>query len=60
MSKSKGAENKSGLPVNTLIDDLKHEDMKKRINSVKNLNVIASALGPERTRLELLPFLNGS
>ena len=32
---------------------------KKRINSVKNLNVIASALGPERTRLELIPFLNG-
>jgi len=25
---------------------------------VKNLNIIASALGPERTRLELVPFLN--
>ena len=41
MSKAKGPENKTGLPVNTLIDDLKHEDIKKRINSVKNLNVIA-------------------
>lgn len=58
MSKGRGAENKSGLPVNVLIDDLKHDDIRKRINSVKNLNIIASALGPERTRLELIPFLN--
>jgi len=38
---------------------LKSEDIRKRLVSVQNLNVIASVLGPERTRLELIPFLNG-
>ena len=52
-------ENKTGQTVNQLIDDLKHEDIRKRQNSVLNLPVIANALGPERTRLELIPFLNG-
>ena len=59
MSK-KPVENKTGLAFNQLIDDLKNEDIRKRLNSVQNLNVIASALGPERTRLELIPFLNGT
>ncbi len=58
MSK-KIVENKTGLPFNQLIDDLKNEDIRKRLNSVQNLHVIANALGPERTRLELIPFLNG-
>ncbi|KAL4475589.1 hypothetical protein ABPG72_009278 [Tetrahymena utriculariae] len=57
MSK-KVVENKTGLPFNQLIDDLKNEDIRKRLNSVQNLHVIANALGPERTRLELIPFLN--
>ncbi|EGR29291.1 hypothetical protein IMG5_159380, partial [Ichthyophthirius multifiliis] len=51
-------ENKTGQTVNQLIDDLKNEDIRKRQISVANLPVIASALGPERTRLELIPFLN--
>ncbi|EGR34834.1 hypothetical protein IMG5_000620 [Ichthyophthirius multifiliis] len=51
-------ENKTGQTVNQLIDDLKHEDIRKRQNAVTNLPVIASSLGPERTRLELIPFLN--
>lgn len=51
-------EPKSGLVINVLIDDLKSEDVRKRINSVTNLREIALKLGPERTRLELIPFLN--
>jgi serine/threonine-protein phosphatase 2A regulatory subunit A len=31
--------------------------MIKRINAVNNLPSIAQALGPERTRSELLPYL---
>jgi len=58
MSK-KPLENKTGIPISTLIEDLKNEDIRKRLFSVQNLNVIASALGPERTRVELIPFLNG-
>ena len=44
-------------PVAVLIDELKSDDMKKRINSVKNLSTIAVALGFERTRKELLPYI---
>lgn len=46
------------ISIPTLIDELKSEDIKKRINSIKHLPVIASALGPERTRSELIPFLS--
>ena len=44
-------------PITVLIDELKNEDKKKRINSVNNLNTIAVALGKERTRNELLPYI---
>ena len=51
-----------------LIDDLQNDDPKKRyrlpsinrLNSIKNLPMIAQALGAERTRAELLPFLTGT
>lgn len=45
--------------IPSLIDDLRSEDPKKRLVSVKNLSTIAQALGPEKTRVELLPFLEG-
>lgn len=43
----------------TLIDDLKNEDVTFRLNSIKKLNIIANAFGIERTRNELIPFLQG-
>ena len=43
-----------------LIDDLKHEDVALRTASMKRVVDIATALGPGRTREELLPFLNES
>lgn len=46
-------------PIGVLIDELKSEDSKRRINSIKSFTTIASAIGPERTRSELLPFVNG-
>lgn len=46
--------------VAILIDELKHEDVTFRLNSMKKLNVIANALGVERTRNELIPFLQGN
>ena len=36
---------------------MKSDDIRKRINSVKNLNLIASTIGPERSRNELIPYL---
>lgn len=46
-------------PIAVLIDELKHEDVVLRLNAIKRLSTIALALGPERTRSELIPFLDG-
>ena len=40
-----------------MIDELKSTDQKKRISAVKNLGTIAIALGHQRTRQELLPYI---
>lgn len=45
--------------ISVLIDELGSEDAKKRLNSVKNLTTISAALGPEKTRTELLQFIEG-
>jgi len=44
--------------IASLMDELKNEDVQLRLNSIRRLNVIAKALGPDRTRQELIPFLN--
>jgi hypothetical protein len=53
--------NNSNLEVtaSSLLEDLKSSDSKIKINAIKSLKVIAFALGKERTRNELLPFLTG-
>merc|ERR1711865_19074 len=45
-------------PIAILIDELKNEDIQLRLNSIKRLGTIALALGEERTRSELIPFLH--
>lgn len=47
-------------PVAVLIDELKHVNSDVRLNAMKSVKTIAVALGPERTRLELVPFLRDS
>ena len=47
-------------PIAVLVDELKHEDVVLRLNAIRRLATIAMALGPERTRKELIPFLDGS
>jgi serine/threonine-protein phosphatase 2A regulatory subunit A len=44
-------------PVQILIDELKNDDLELRMNSMRSLSKIAEALGPDRTRKELIPFL---
>jgi len=46
-------------PIAVLIDELKNDDIQLRLNSVRRLGTIALALGPDRTRNELLPLLKG-
>jgi len=47
-------------PIQILIDELRSEDVQVRLNSIRRLSTIARALGPERTRTELVPFLTES
>jgi len=44
-------------PIAVLIDELKNEEVEIRLNSVRRLGTIAVALGLDRTRNELIPFL---
>jgi serine/threonine-protein phosphatase 2A regulatory subunit A len=46
-------------PIAVLMDELKHEDVVLRLNAIKRLGTIALALGPLRTRTELIRFLDG-
>ena len=47
-------------PIAILIDELKHEDLSLRLNAIASLPTIALALGEDRTRAELIPFLDGN
>lgn len=44
-------------PLALLMDELKHDDIANRVEAMKKLDTIAVALGPVRTREELIPFL---
>ncbi|KAI5288485.1 Polyamine N-acetyltransferase 1, partial [Ascosphaera atra] len=48
------------FPIALLIDELKAEDVVLRLNAIHRLSTIALALGAERTRDELIPFLDDS
>lgn len=45
-------------PIAVLIDELRTDDVQTRLRSIEQLSLIATALGPERTRRELLPFIS--
>lgn len=55
-----GTEEQELYPIAVLVDELKNEDVQHRLNAIQNLGTIAMALGPQRTRDELIPFLNGT
>ncbi|KAH3757650.1 phosphoprotein phosphatase A [Pelomyxa schiedti] len=44
-------------PITIMIEQLKSDDTQLRLNSMRQLPMIATALGPDRTRTELLPYL---
>ncbi|KAI8848938.1 armadillo-type protein [Chytridium lagenaria] len=53
-------QDESLYPIAVLIDELKHDDVALRLNAIRRLGIIALALGPDRTRDELIPFLDES
>jgi serine/threonine-protein phosphatase 2A regulatory subunit A len=55
-------DNLTPLPIgySVLIDELKSDDVSLRLNSIRQLKGIALALGPQRAREDLIPFLQDS
>ena len=43
--------------LEALFEDLKSDDLDKKANAMRNISIIGSALGPERSRNELIPYL---
>jgi serine/threonine-protein phosphatase 2A regulatory subunit A len=44
--------------LEALLEDLKSEEAPKKANAMKNINIIGTALGFDRCRNELIPYLN--
>ena len=40
-----------------ILDDLRSEDLKKRLNAVQDIKEVAAAMGPARVKSELIGFL---
>jgi hypothetical protein len=47
-------------PIAILMDELRAEDVQLRLNAIHRISTIALALGPDRAREELIPFLKDS
>ncbi|KAH7930981.1 ARM repeat-containing protein [Leucogyrophana mollusca] len=47
-------------PIAVLMDELRSEDVQLRLNAIHSIPTIALALGPDRAREELVPFLQDS
>lgn len=47
-------------PIAVLLDELRADDVNVRLNAIRRLSTIALALGDQRTREELIPFLDES
>ncbi|EAU93116.2 Ser/Thr protein phosphatase 2A regulatory subunit A [Coprinopsis cinerea okayama7 len=47
-------------PIAILMDELRSEDVQLRLNAIHSIPTIALALGPDRARDELIPFLQDS
>lgn len=52
--------NKKKSDVASMLDDLRNEDPKKRMNAISSIKEVATALGPARVRSELIGFLAGT
>lgn len=51
---------RSDTCITVYSDELKNDEAVRRLNSIHRLSTIALALGEERTRAELIPFLTES
>jgi hypothetical protein len=45
--------------IHELLDDLRHDDVERRLHALDEIHIITNALGPEESREKLIPFLSG-
>ena len=50
----------SQLTPNSIINDLNSQDPKTKVNAVKNLPILCAAIGQERVKKELIPYLSSN
>jgi hypothetical protein len=46
-------------PISVLVESLKKEEIENRVRTIANLHSFCAALGPMRSREELIPFIKG-
>lgn len=46
-------------PIAVFLEELKSDDTTKRVTAIRSLDNIAIALGPDKTRQQLIPNLPG-
>lgn len=46
-------------PICVLVDSLVRDSIANRVDTIKSLQTFCTALGPERTREEMIPFIKG-
>ena len=50
---------KYSYPVGQILDELVSEEPKKRIAACENIMEIAKAMGKDKTKAQLVPFIKG-
>jgi len=43
--------------LSTILDDLRSEDIKKRLSAVQDIKEVAATMGPAKVKTELIVFL---
>ena len=51
--------NNDPVRITAILEEMKNSDPKVKSDAIKNLNVVAQAIGKERSRNELLPYISG-
>jgi hypothetical protein len=51
--------NNDPIKITAILEEMKNTDPKVKSDAIKNLNVVALAIGKDRSRNELLPYITG-
>lgn len=51
--------NNDPVKITAILEEMKNSDPKVKSDAIKSLNVVAVAIGKERSRNELLPYISG-